>query len=142
MKTDDFSFDLPAELVAQFPPERRGESRLLVLHRDSGRLEHLAMRDIVDRVEPRTLMVFNNSRVRKARIYGEAIDTGARVEFLLLRRLGEGLWEATATKLRKQRAGRRYSFPGGAVGEVVRPVGVAGRGRGRDPRPPLRSARG
>jgi len=119
VKTDDFSFDLPEELIAQFPPERRGESRLLVLHRDTGALEHLAVRDIASRIDPGTLMIFNDSRVRKARIYGEALDTGAHVEFLLLRRLWDGSWEAAATKLKKQRPGRRYRFPEGVVGEIV-----------------------
>ena len=119
MKTDDFSFDLPEELIAQFPPERRGESRLLVLHRDTGALEHLAVRDIASRIDPGTLMIFNDSRVRKARIYGEALDTGAHVEFLLLRRLGDGAWEAAATKLKKQRPGRQYRFAEGIIGEIV-----------------------
>lgn len=128
MKTDDFSFDLPEELIAQFPPERRGESRLLVLHRDTGALEHLAVGDIASRIEPGTLMVFNDSRVRKARIYGEALDTGARVEFLLLGRTGDGCWEATATKLKKQRPGRRYRFPGGVVGEIAEAGCAAGPG--------------
>ena len=123
MKTDDFSFDLPEDLIAQFPPEIRGESRLLVLHRDTGRREHAAMRDIVRFVEPGTLMVFNDTRVRKARIYGEAVDTGAHVEFLLLRNLGSGLWEAAATKLKKQRPGRRYRFPEGVEGEIVAETG-------------------
>jgi len=119
VKTDDFSFDLPEELIAQFPPERRGESRLLVLHRDTGALEHLAVRDIASRIDPGTLMIFNDSRVRKARIYGEALDTGAHVEFLLLRRLGDGAWEAAATKLKKQRPGRQYRFAEGIIGEIV-----------------------
>ncbi len=117
MRTDDFSFDLPEELVAQVPPERRGESRLMVLDRATGALEHRALRDIVGLVEPGALMVFNDSRVRKARIFGEAEDTGARVEFLLLRSLGGGLWEAAASKLRRQRRGRRYSFPEGVRAE-------------------------
>jgi S-adenosylmethionine:tRNA ribosyltransferase-isomerase len=119
VKTEDFSFELPEELIAQYPPEHRGESRLLVLDRATGRREHVALRDIPNYVEPGTLMVFNDSRVRKARIYGEAEDTGAHVEFLLLRRRGLDCWEAAATKLRKQRPGRRYRFPEGVVGEIV-----------------------
>jgi S-adenosylmethionine:tRNA ribosyltransferase-isomerase len=132
VKTDDFSFDLPEELIAQYPPERRGESRLFVLHRDSGRFEHRSLGEIAGLVGPGTLMVFNNSRVRKARIHGEALDTGAHVEFLLLRRLDGGLWEASATKLKKQRPGRRYRFPGGVEAEVVPsgdlPAAMAGGG--------------
>jgi len=64
-------------------------------------------------------MVFNDSRVRKARIYGEALDTGSRVEFLLLKRHEDGSWEATAAKLRRQRPGRRYAFPEGVTGESL-----------------------
>jgi S-adenosylmethionine:tRNA ribosyltransferase-isomerase len=135
VKTDDFSFDLPEELIAQFPPERRGESRLLVLHRDTGALEHLAVRDIASRIEPGTLMVFNDSRVRKARIHGEALDTGAHVEFLLLRRLGDGVWEAAATKLKKQRAGRQYRFAEGVVGEIVGEAAAGPAGPGADGQP-------
>lgn len=133
MKTDDFSFELPEELVAQFPPERRGESRLLVLDRASGRLEHAFVRDMAGYVEPGTLMVFNDSRVRKARIYGEALDTGARVEFLLLRRRGPDAWEASCTKMKRQRPGRRYRFPEGVEAEIVGPEGGAPpAGGGRD----------
>ncbi|MDA8424698.1 MAG: tRNA preQ1(34) S-adenosylmethionine ribosyltransferase-isomerase QueA [Treponema sp.] len=119
MRTDDFSFDLPEDLIAQFPPERRGESRLLVLDRATGERRHAEVRRLASYIEPGTLMVFNDSRVRKARIYGEALDTGARVEFLLLRRRGDGLWEATATKLKRQRPGRRYLFPESVEAEIV-----------------------
>jgi S-adenosylmethionine:tRNA ribosyltransferase-isomerase len=113
LRTEDFSFDLPEELVAQSPPERRGDSRLMVLDRESGSVAHRTMREISALVEPGTLMVLNDSRVRKARIFGAALDTGSKVEFLLLRRMGGGLWEAAASKLRRQRPGRRYSFPEG-----------------------------
>ncbi|HUW42430.1 MAG TPA: tRNA preQ1(34) S-adenosylmethionine ribosyltransferase-isomerase QueA [Rectinemataceae bacterium] len=119
MRTDDFSFDLPEELIAQFPPERRGESRLLVLDRAKGALRHAMVSELASSIEPGTLVVFNDSRVRKARIYGEALDTGARVEFLLLRRRGAGLWEATATKLKRQRPGRRYLFPESVEAQIV-----------------------
>lgn len=119
MKTDDFSFDLPEELIAQEPPAQRGESRLLVLERSTGALRHAAMGDIVSLIEPGTLMVFNDSRVRKARLFATALDTGAKVEFLLLRRLGPDTWEAAATKLKKQRPGRSYSLAGGVTAEVL-----------------------
>jgi S-adenosylmethionine:tRNA ribosyltransferase-isomerase len=90
----------------------------MVLDRASGDLTHTAVSRLADFIEPGTLMVFNDSRVRKARIYGIAIDTGARTEFLLLKPRADGTWEAAATKLKKQRPGRRYSFPEGLVGEV------------------------
>ncbi len=119
MKTDDFNFDLPEELIAQFPPEKRGESRLLVLDRASGKLTHSMVKNITDFVEPGTLMVFNNSKVRKARVYAEAEDTGSKLEFLLLRRRADDLWEVSVTKLKRQKIGRRYRFPEGVTAEVV-----------------------
>jgi S-adenosylmethionine:tRNA ribosyltransferase-isomerase len=119
VRTDDFSFELPEELIAQYPPERRGESRLLVLDRATGARSHAMVRELADYIEPGTLMIFNDSRVRKARIYGEALDTGARVEFLLLRHREGAEWEAAATKLKRQRRGRRYRFPEGVEAEIV-----------------------
>jgi S-adenosylmethionine:tRNA ribosyltransferase-isomerase len=128
VKTDDFSFDLPEELIAQGPSARRGESRLMLLDRSSGSIGHYpAVSRLPELVEPGTLMVFNDSRVRKARLFAVALDTGARVEFLLLRRLVDGTWEASATKLRKQRAGRRYELPEGVRATVVEPAGAAAR---------------
>ncbi len=119
MKTDDFSFELPEEQIAQFPTGNRGDSRLLVLDRASGRLTHSMVRDIASFVEAGSLMVFNDSRVRKARLFGTACDTGSGVEFLLLRRQGPDVWEAACTKAKRQRPGRLYSFPEGVSGEIV-----------------------
>ncbi|HUX40794.1 MAG TPA: tRNA preQ1(34) S-adenosylmethionine ribosyltransferase-isomerase QueA [Rectinemataceae bacterium] len=119
MKTDDFNFDLPSELIAQHPPEKRGESRLLVLDRETGEIRHSKVGDIASFLEPGTLMVMNDSRVRKARIYGTSLDTEAKVEFLLLSRISGDTWEASCTKLRKQREGRRYDFGEGVFGEIV-----------------------
>ncbi len=113
METKDFFFRLPEELVAQFPPETRGGSRLLCLDRATGTREHRSVADLPSLLEDGTLMVFNDSRVRKARIYGEALDSGGKVEFLLLDRLGEGRWRAMAKRAKRQRPGRRYSFPEG-----------------------------
>lgn len=124
MRTDDFFFDLPEELVAQHPSERRGESRLMLLDRGSGAVTHSMVAKLPELIEPGSLMVFNDSRVRKARIYGTALDTGARVEFLLLRRRGPAEWEAAATKLKKQRAGRAYVFPEEVRATVLGP-GIA-----------------
>jgi S-adenosylmethionine:tRNA ribosyltransferase-isomerase len=84
-------------------------------------MKHTAVARLADFVEPGTLMVFNDSRVRKARLYGTALDTGGRTEFLLLKPGADGCWEAAATKLKKQRPGRRYSFPEGAQAEILDP---------------------
>jgi S-adenosylmethionine:tRNA ribosyltransferase-isomerase len=121
VRTDDFSFDLPEELIAQHPSGRRGESRLMILDRDRGARAHSAVARLADWLEPGTLMVFNDSRVRKARIYGEAIDTGLRTEFLLLRRAQSGAWEAVSTKRKRQRPGRLYSLPEGERAEILGP---------------------
>jgi S-adenosylmethionine:tRNA ribosyltransferase-isomerase len=119
VRTDDFSFELPEELIAQYPSERRGDSRLMILDRASGKREHSAVACLAEVLEPGTLMVFNDSRVRKARIYGDALDTGAKPEFLLLRREPSGAWEAVASKLRRQCPGRRYIFPEGVQAKIA-----------------------
>jgi len=84
MKTDDFNFDLPELLIAQFPPERRGASRLMVLDRATGARSDSMVADIASFIEPGSIMVFNDSRVRKARVYGVSEQTGAHVEFIFL----------------------------------------------------------
>lgn len=125
MKTDDFNFDLPEALIAQFPPERRGSSRLFVLDRETGARSHSMVSDLVRFVEPGTLMVFNDSRVRKARLYARATDTGAEVEFLLLSMVPRPevptgtIWRVMTSKARKQKPGRRYEFPGGLAGWIA-----------------------
>jgi S-adenosylmethionine:tRNA ribosyltransferase-isomerase len=106
----------------------------MLLDRSTGRTAHSLVAELADYVEPGTVMVFNDSRVRKARIYGVAEDTGAKAEFLLLRRSpapdGIGsIWEAQATKLKKQRAGRRYALAEGVIA-VVEGMGEPG-GEGR-----------
>jgi S-adenosylmethionine:tRNA ribosyltransferase-isomerase len=121
VKTEDFSFELPEELIAQVPPERRGESRLLVLDRADGSRIHASLGDIPSFVEPGSLMIFNDSRVRKARLFGTALDSAGEAEFLLLRRLDAAEWEAATTKLRRQRPGRRYVFPEGVIAEIRGP---------------------
>ncbi len=127
MRTDDFNFNLPEAQIAQYPAERRGESRLFVLDRTSGRRTHSSVKELAAFLEPGTLMVFNDSRVRKARLYGTAADTGAQVEFLLLGPASGGAgvlvststWVAMVSKARRQRIGRSYSFPGGVEGRIV-----------------------
>lgn len=84
MKTDDFNFELPESLIAQYPPEHRGESRLMVLDRTTGKTVDAMVADIASFIEPGTLMVFNDSRVRKARLYGICEQTDSHVEFVFL----------------------------------------------------------
>ncbi|MCX7026305.1 MAG: tRNA preQ1(34) S-adenosylmethionine ribosyltransferase-isomerase QueA [Spirochaetes bacterium] len=127
MRTDDFNFKLPEELIAQYPTTERGASRLLVLDRADGRIIHGTVADIASFVEPGTLMVFNDSKVRKARLFGVVEDSGAKVEFLLLNPLagsanplsGSSSWMVMCSKSRKQRIGRTYAFPGGLAGRIA-----------------------
>lgn len=113
MRTDSFYFDLPKELIAQTPTEKRGASRLLVYNRADGSMTDTTVSQLSCFLPSDTLLVFNNSRVRKARVYAES-ETGARVEFLFLRRFDDFHWEAVASKLKKQVVGKRYRFLDGS----------------------------
>lgn len=119
MKTSSFSFDLPSELIAQEPASRRDSSRLLVLERSSGRISHRLVGELPELIQPGTVMILNDSRVRKARLFAAAERSGSRVEFLLLRELEPGLWKAMVSKARKQVPGKRFRFPGGVEGAIV-----------------------
>ncbi len=119
MRTSDFSFDLPEHLVAQEPTAERGTSRLMVLDRAEATRRHAHVADIRDFVEPGSVMVFNNSRVRKARLYGIATDSNARQEFLLVRRRSARSWLAIGRNARRLRVGKAFTFPGGVAGEIT-----------------------
>ena len=105
MRTSDFDYPLPPELIAQTPAEPRDSSRLMVLDRATGGTEHRRFPDILEYLRPGDLMVFNQSRVIPARLFGVRDDNGGRVEFLLLRREAEGVWEALARPGRRLRPG-------------------------------------
>ena len=109
MRTSHFDYPLPPELIAQTPAEPRDSSRLLVLDRATGNTEHRGFTDILEYLRPSDLMVFNQSRVIPARLFGTRDDNGGRVEFLLLRREGEGVWEALARPGRRLRPGARVT---------------------------------
>ncbi len=120
METKDFYYDLPKELIAQTPIEPRDASRLLVLHKESGAVEHRHFTDILDYLQPGDCLILNDSRVLPARIYGVKEDTGAVVEFLLLNQREHNVWEALAGPGRKAKAGSRFSFGNGLMtGEVA-----------------------
>ncbi|MEA1911409.1 MAG: S-adenosylmethionine:tRNA ribosyltransferase-isomerase, partial [Spirochaetota bacterium] len=101
MKTSEFYFNLPNELIAQMPADKRGESRLLVMNKDTGVLDHKMITDFPDMVENGTLIIVNNSRVRKARVYGTSL-TGGKVEFLLIKQISPNSWETIVSKRKKQ----------------------------------------
>jgi len=120
LKTSDFYYDLPKELIAQDPLEDRSSSRLLVLHRKSGRVEHRVFTDIVEYLKPGDCLVRNNTKVIPARLYGTRVDTGATIELLLLKRMENDVWETLVKPGKKARQGAVISFGDGILtGEII-----------------------
>lgn len=111
MKTHDFWYELPEELIAQTPLEKRDASRLLVLDKHTGAIEHRHFYDILDYLNPGDCLVMNDSRVLPARLLGQR-PTGGVAELLLLRDLGDGKWECLAKPGRKLQVGQEVHFPG------------------------------
>ena len=120
LKTSDFYYDLPKELIAQTPIEPRDFSRLLVLDRSKDTIEHKHFYDIIDYLDEGDCLIANDSRVLPARIYGKKLDTGANVEFLLLRQISGNTWETLSKPGKKAKVGSRFSFGDGILkAEVV-----------------------
>ncbi len=115
MKTSDFYYDLPKELIAQHPTEKRDDSRLMVVGRESGELRHEHFFDIVNELKAGDCLVLNNTRVLPARLFGEKEGTGAHVEFLLLVNRGDDLWEVITGPGKRAKPGTRFSFGGGLL---------------------------
>lgn len=123
MKTSDFYFDLPERLIAQDPLERRSDSRLLVLNRENGEIEHHIFNEIGNYLAPGDCLVINDTKVLPARLYGSKIGTGAKIEVLLLKRQGDNVWETLVKPGKKARPGTKISFGEGLlVGEVLEVV--------------------
>ena len=121
MKTHDFWYDLPEELIAQTPLERRDGSRLMVLNRETGEVTHRHFYDILDYLNPGDCLVMNDSRVLPARLMGHR-PTGGVVEVLLLRDLGDKRWECLCKPGRKMQVGSEVTFGDGELTGVVREV--------------------
>ena len=120
MKTSDFDYELPQELIAQTPVEPRDSSRLLVYHRDTGAVEHKIFRDVIDYLNPGDVLVINQTRVIPARLYGVKEGTGGAIEFLLLRRLNLTDWEVILKPGKKAKPGARFVFGNGElVAEIL-----------------------
>lgn len=121
MRTQDFYFDLPEELIAQHPSGVRGQDKLMKLGRNDGSVEDHMMDDLPDLIEPNTLMVFNNSRVRRARVYGVKESTGREIEFMFLNQIDKEcrVWNVMVKNAKKQKAGMTYRFPDGSIGEII-----------------------
>lgn len=114
MKVSDFNYDLPEELIAQVPLEKRDESRLMVLDRKSKTIEHKVFKDILEYLEPGDCLVRNNTKVIPARIYGKK-ETGANVEFLLLNNIKGDIWESIVRPGNKLHVGTKVIFGEGLL---------------------------
>ncbi len=111
-KLSHFGFDLPKHLVAQYPAKNRDESRLMVLHRKTGKIEHRIFKDILEYFDEGDVMIFNNTKVFPARMYGRKEKTGAKIEVFLLRELNNDarLWDVLVDPARKIRVGNKLYF--------------------------------
>ena len=114
MKVSDFNYDLPEELIAQHPYDKRDEARLMLLDRNNETIEHKVFKDIIDYLNPGDCLVINNTKVLPARLLGFK-DTGAHVEFLLLKRLEGDTWEAMVRPGNKLRPGTTVTFGDGLL---------------------------
>jgi S-adenosylmethionine:tRNA ribosyltransferase-isomerase len=112
MKLSEFNFKLPEELIALHPSENRDESRLLVLHKDTGKIEHKIFKDVIEYFDDQDVLVFNNTKVFPARLYGNKEKTGAKIEVFLLRELNreQRLWDVLVDPARKIRIGNKLYF--------------------------------
>ena len=120
MKTSDFYYDLPQELIAQDPLEDRSASRLMVLDKKTGKIQHHIFKEIVNYLNPGDCMVINDTKVIPARLYGAKVGTDAKIEVLLLKRKENYIWETLVKPGKKAKIGTKISFGEGLlIGEVV-----------------------
>lgn len=112
MKLSQFNFNLPKELIAKYPSDKRDEARLLVIHRDTGKIEHRIFKDILEYFDDGDSFIINNTKVFPARLFGQKEKTGARIEVFLLRELNERsrLWDVLVDPARKIRVGNKLYF--------------------------------
>ena len=122
MKTADFDYDLPQELIAQDPLEQRDSSRLLILDKETGERTHKIFHDIIDYLHEGDCLVINNTKVIPARLIREREGTGGKVEVLLLKRRSDNVWETLVKPGKKARPGMRLSFGGGLLHAEVQEV--------------------
>ncbi|WP_194190713.1 tRNA preQ1(34) S-adenosylmethionine ribosyltransferase-isomerase QueA [Clostridium chrysemydis] len=115
MNVSDFDFYLPEELIAQHPLEKRDSSRMMVLDKETGEIEHKHFKDIVEYLKEGDTLVLNNTRVMPARLIGSKENTGGKIEFLLLKRLEGDKWECLAKPGKTARVGRRFTFGDGQL---------------------------
>ncbi len=126
MKLSQFNFNLPDELIAKYPSKERDESKLMVVHRDTGKIEHRIFKELIHFFDEGDVMIFNNTKVFPARLYGKKEKTGARIEVFMLRELNRRsrLWDVLVDPARKIRVGNKlyFNYPDGTealVAEVI-----------------------
>ena len=115
MKTSDFDFYLPEELIAQHPLEKRDYSRLMVLDKATGEIEHKHFYDVLDYLNEGDTLVLNNTRVMPARLIGEKVESGGKIEFLLLKRIEGDKWECLAKPGKRAKIGTEFTFGSGKL---------------------------
>ncbi|MDU6362014.1 MULTISPECIES: tRNA preQ1(34) S-adenosylmethionine ribosyltransferase-isomerase QueA [Clostridium] len=115
MKVSDFDFDLPEELIAQHPLEKRDSSRLMVLDKNTGEIEHRSFHDVIEYLNEGDTLVLNNTRVMPARLIGEKEGTGGKIEFLLLKRIEGDRWECLAKPGKRAKIGQKFTFGEGKL---------------------------
>lgn len=127
MKLTDFSYELPKELIAQHPAEPRDHARLMLYDKKTGAVEHKHFYDLVDELQAGDVLVFNDSKVIPARLYGKRVPTGGKVEVLLLTPVGEDRWEVLVKPGKKALPGTTIEFPGDLQAEVLDRTDFGGR---------------
>jgi len=132
VKTSDFDYSLPSELIAQTPVEPRDRSRLMVLNRSDGSIEHRVFTEITDYLRDGDVLLFNDSRVIPARLRGRRVDSSGGVEILLLRRLDANVWEVLVKRSKRLRIGARVTVTNDSAGDNLPEVSaeIIGEGRG------------
>lgn len=129
IKISDFDFDLPTELIAQTPLANRTDSRLMVINRQANTYTHRYFAQIAEYLEPGDLLILNDSRVRPARLIGHKVDTGAKIELLLLKPLGEDRWEALVKPAKRVKEGTVIQFGDGELQAIAEETSTVAGGR-------------
>lgn len=119
MRVEDFDYELPEHFIAQKPAEKRDSSKLMVLDRESGTIKHRHFSDIIDYLEEGDCLVLNDSKVIPARLFGEKESTGVKVEFLLIKRIGDDRWETMVRPGRRLKKGDRVRFADNFSAEIT-----------------------
>jgi len=126
LKVSDFDYDLPEELIAQHPAQKRDMSRLLVYNRKTTEVQHRIFKDVGEYLKEGDCLVINDTRVLPARLYGEREDSGGSIEFLLLERLGDHRWEVLVKPGKRAKIGTRFIFGNGLLRAKVLDIGEEG----------------